>query len=300
MKRSCIERHVDRGVADRQAAHVGPHLQGIRPAVDVEKVDGDDVRVAKIARGPPASGSDVDHHRALGSGPSARECGGGSGHRLETPAPQSRFAAFRVLSTIRADPALSPAQGGVLGGETVGGRALLIVEQVQVASSRNDRPAAALALSQARFRRGPAAWAPQELVEPAQHPQRKKAGTQANRDRAMGPAPDAMTWALTSTARKYSQRNPSSLTSNPTVSASPVASSRPRIPAQRVARPRSSRIPATVSPTVWPTAKMNQLGATRLVRSSRRPGIGFAAPAVCSRPCTHPTPSHFVLAKYSQ
>src|SRR5713226_242287 len=61
-----------------------------------------------------------------------------------------------------------------------------------------------------------------------------------------------------------------------------------------------SRTATTVSPTVWPTAKMNQLGATRLVRSSRRPGIGFAAPAVCSRPCTHPTPSHFVLAKYSQ
>src|SRR5258708_4221898 len=45
---------------------------------------------------------------------------------------------------------------------------------------------------------------------------------------------------------------------------------------------------------------MNQFGPTTLVRSSRRPGIGVAAPAVCSRPWTQATPSHFVLAKYSQ
>src|SRR5260370_29279468 len=147
MKGSCIERHVDRGVAKRQAAHVGPHLQDIGRAVDVEKVEGDDVRVTKIAGRPAASGSDVDHHGALGSGPSARKCGTGSGHRLETPAPQLRLAAFRVFSTVRADPALSPAQGGVLGGETGRGPALLITEQVKAASNRNPRTAPALALS---------------------------------------------------------------------------------------------------------------------------------------------------------
>ena len=77
----------------------------------------------------------------------------------------------------------------------------LIVEQVKAYSSSSDRTAAAIAPGETRFGRGPAARAPEELVEPAQHPQRKKAGTQANRDSAMGPDPDAMTWALTSTAR---------------------------------------------------------------------------------------------------
>src|SRR5712691_105685 len=154
-----------------------------------------------MARGPAASRSDVDHHRASGSGPLARHRGGGSGHRLETPAPQSRLAAFRVLATVCANPALSLAQGGVLRGESVGGRAPVIVEQVKASSSCSDRTTAALAPGEAWFGRGPAARTPEELVEPAQRPHRKKAGTQANRDSATGPDPDAMTWALTSTAR---------------------------------------------------------------------------------------------------
>src|SRR5216683_3693291 len=138
MKRSCVERDIDGGVAKRQAAHVGPHLQDTRPAVDVEKVDGDDIGVAKIARSPAASGSDVDHHRAPRSGPLARHNGGGAGHRIEAPAPQSGLASLRVLATVCADPALSPAQGYVLGCETVGVRAPLIFEKVKAASSRND------------------------------------------------------------------------------------------------------------------------------------------------------------------
>lgn len=88
-----------------------------------------------------------------------------------------------------------------MGRESVGGHTPVIVEQVEAASSRNDRPTTAFAPGQTWFWRRPATWTPEELMEPAQHSQRKKAGTQANRDSAIGPAPDAMTCALTSTAR---------------------------------------------------------------------------------------------------
>src|ERR1700694_411685 len=97
-ERSRVERDINRGVAQRQAAHVGAHLHDIRPALDVEKVDRDDVRVTKMAYGPAASGSDVDDDRSAGAGPLARQRGGGLGHRLEALAPQSWKAAFRVLS----------------------------------------------------------------------------------------------------------------------------------------------------------------------------------------------------------
>lgn len=195
------ERDVNCGVAQRQAAHIGTNVQDARPGLGVEKIDGDHVRIAKKACGPAASGPDVDDDRSPGAPPSARQEGGGSGRRLETPAPQSRIAAIRVLSTVCAGPAFFLAEGGVLGRETFGRVALQVSEQVEAASNRDDRSTAAWALGHIRFWRRPALRASEELIELAQLPQRRTAGTQPNRERAIGPAPDAMTCALTSTAR---------------------------------------------------------------------------------------------------
>src|SRR4029077_13468066 len=101
-------------------------------------------------------------------------------HRLETTAPQSRRAANRVLATVRADPALPPRQGGVRASDPVGGRPLRVIEQVEAASNRNDRSAAARTPGRTGLWRSPASWAGEEPIELAQHPQRKKAGTQPN------------------------------------------------------------------------------------------------------------------------
>src|SRR5260370_1227580 len=93
--------------------------------------------------------------------------------------PQSRLATFRVLSTVRPDPALFSAQGGVLGGEAVGLLSPLIIEQVQAATCSNHRPATSRTPRMARIRCRAAARALQEPKEAGRHLSVKKCGTTA-------------------------------------------------------------------------------------------------------------------------
>ena len=141
VKRSREQRGVGRTIAQRQPAHVGSHVEGVRSSLDVQHIDGDDIRLLKVARRPATPGSDVEENWR-GPRRNWRQERCSRRNSLQSRAPQPWRAAARILAASRSDPTLLQTQCLVLRSEAVGVGSKRVVQQVQAATSGDNGPAA--------------------------------------------------------------------------------------------------------------------------------------------------------------